>query len=80
MFHNLIETYRKHMPVWHRYWRVRQKALGLDKLQPYDTRSRLSRNAPEVPYEQAVEWIAAGMRPLGEEYVSILRRGCLEER
>lgn len=80
VFHNLIETYRKHLPIWHRYWRIRQRALGLEKLQPYDTRSRLSRNAPEVSYEQAVEWIAAGMRPLGEEYVSILRRGCLEER
>src|SRR5690606_15671875 len=80
VFHNLIETYRKHLPIWHRYWRIRQRALGLEKLQPYDTRSRLSRNVPEVSYEQAVEWIAAGMRPLGEEYVSILRRGCLEER
>jgi 2-oxoisovalerate dehydrogenase E1 component len=27
-----------------------------------------------------VEWIAEGMAPLGEEYVKVLRRGCLEER
>jgi oligoendopeptidase F len=33
-----------------------------------------------VPYETAVNWIAAGMQPLGDEYVSVLRRGCLEER
>jgi len=80
VFHNVIETFRKHLPIWHRYWRVRQRALGLDKLQPYDCRARLTENAPVVPYEQAVEWIAAGMAPLGEEYVSILRRGCLKER
>src|SRR5690606_41005084 len=29
LFHNLIETFRKHLPIWHRYWRVRKKALGL---------------------------------------------------
>lgn len=80
VFHNLIETYRKHLPTWHRYWQVRQKALKLDKLQPYDTRAALTTNEPEVPYETAVEWIAEGMRPLGDEYVEVLRRGCLEER
>jgi oligoendopeptidase F len=33
-----------------------------------------------VPYEQAVDWIAEGVAPLGEEYVRILRRGALEDR
>jgi oligoendopeptidase F len=32
------------------------------------------------PFSQAVEWICEGMAPLGEEYVSILRKGCLEDR
>lgn len=80
VFHNLIETYRKHLPTWHRYWRIRRRALGVDRLQPYDVHAQLTRKAPQVPYEQSVEWIAAGMAPLGQEYVSILRRGCLEER
>jgi len=80
VFHNLIETFRKHLPIWHRYWRVRKKALGLDKLYVYDTRAALTSNEPVVTYEQAVDWICEGMRPLGDEYVQILRRGCLEER
>lgn len=80
VFHNLIETYRKHLPVWHRYWRVRRRALGYDKLYVYDARAALTAREPEIPYEQAVEWIAEGMRPLGDEYVEVLRRGCLEER
>jgi len=33
-----------------------------------------------VTYPQAVDWIAAGMQPLGDEYVNILRRGALEQR
>lgn len=80
VFHNLIETYRKHLPIWHRYWRVRKKALGLDKMYVYDARAALTENEPEVSYEQAVEWICEGMRPLGDEYVEIMRRGCFEER
>lgn len=80
VFHNLIDTYRKHLPTWHRYWQVRKRAMGYDKLYTYDTRAALTTNEPEVTYEQAVEWICDGMRPLGDEYVDIMRRGCLEDR
>jgi oligoendopeptidase F len=80
VFHNLISTYKANLPTWHRYWAIRRRALGVETLQPYDVIAPLSQNPPVVPYETAVEWIAAGMRPLGEEYVSILQRGCLEER
>src|SRR5690606_34057258 len=31
-------------------------------------------------FEQAVDWISEGMAPLGDEYVNVLRRGCLEQR
>ncbi len=80
VFHNLINTYRKHLPTWHRYWRVRRQALGLDKLHEYDIKAPLTQAQTAVPYALAVDWIAAGMQPLGEEYTSILRRGTLHER
>ncbi|MCX6048939.1 MAG: oligoendopeptidase F [Chloroflexi bacterium] len=80
VFHNLVDTYRKHLPTWHRYWRVRRQALGLDKLYEYDIKAPLTQAKIDVPYQQAVDWIATGMQPLGEEYTSILRRGTLEER
>ncbi len=80
VFHNLIDTFRKHIPTWHRYWAIRRRALGLDKLYWYDTLAPLTSAQPEVSFEQAVEWIGAGMAPLGEEYVSVLRRGCLQDR
>lgn len=80
VFHNLIGVFRKNLPTWHRYWRLRKKALGVDSFHVYDIKAPLSEAAPVVPFEQAVEWICAGMAPLGEEYVRILRRGCLEER
>lgn len=80
VFHNLIDTYKANLPTWHRYWAVRRKALGVETLNPYDIWAPLTRNKPSVSYEQAVEWISAGMKPLGDEYVNILRRGCLEDR
>jgi oligoendopeptidase F len=80
VYHNVIQTFRKNVGTWHRYWRVRRKALGLNVLKPYDTRAQVGRSTLHVSYEQAVEWIADGVRPLGEEYVKVMRRGALEDR
>ena len=80
VFHNLIATFRKHLPIWHRYWGIRQRALGVDTLQPYDVWAPLSGEKTDVPYEQAVEWISQGLAPMGEDYVRALRRGALDER
>jgi oligoendopeptidase F len=80
VYHNVIQAFRDNVGTWHRYWRVRRKALGLDMLKPYDTRAQLGRSTLTVPYEQAVDWIAEGVKPLGEEYVAILRRGALKDR
>src|SRR5690606_6717384 len=80
VFHNLIDTYRRNIPTWHRYWAVRRKALGVDELYPYDIFAPIAKVQPTVTYQQAVDWISEGMKPLGEEYVTPLRRGCLEER
>ena len=80
VFHTLIDTYRRHLPTWHRYWRVRARWLNLPELREFDVKAPLSANAPRVPYEQAVEWIADGMRPLGDEYVNAMREGLTTKR
>ncbi len=80
VFHTLIETYRANLPTWHRYFRVRARWLGLDKLREYDVKAPLSRGAPTVPYERAVEWIAQGMAPLGRDYVDAMTSGLTGER
>jgi oligoendopeptidase F len=80
VFHNLIETFQRNLPTWHRYWEIRRKALGVDSLHPYDIWAPLMHERPKIRYEQAVDWICEGLMPMGEEYVSILRQGCLENR
>jgi oligoendopeptidase F len=80
VFHALIDTFKKNLPTWHRYWRIRKKALGYKKFHIYDIKAPLSKDTPEVPFEQAVAWICEGMKPLGEDYVETIRKGALEER
>jgi len=80
VFHALIETFKKNLPTWHRYFEIRRKALGLETLEPYDIWAPLVPTHPKVPFHQAVEWIAEGLLPMGRDYVGILRNGALEER
>ncbi len=80
VFHNFIGVFKKHLPTWHRYWALRRRALGYDTFLVSDIKAPLTDAKPVVPFEQAVEWITQGMQPLGDEYVSALRKGCLEER
>ena len=80
MFHNLIETFKKNLPTWRRYWSVRRRALGVKALQPYDVWAPLTGKGPTLNYHEAVDWISTGLAPLGETYVNTLRRGCLEQR
>lgn len=80
VYENLIDTFRRNLPTWHRYWAVRRRALGVDELRPYDIWAPLTTEPAKVPYEQAVEWITAALAPLGQEYVEVLRRGCLQDR
>ncbi len=80
VFHNLIATFRKNLPTWHRYWAVRRRALGLDDFHVYDIWAPIARQQAPLPFSRAVEWILEGLAPLGGEYVETVRRGVLEER
>jgi oligoendopeptidase F len=80
VFHNLLDTFRRNLPTWHRYWRIRRQALGYDTLHSYDVKAPLTAHKPHVPFEQSIAWISEGMRPLGDEYVDTMRRGMVEER
>ena len=80
MFHNLLGIFRKKLPLWHRYWKVRRKALDVKTLHPYDVWAPLNTKKHKVPFESAVDWICEGLAPMGEEYVSVMRKGCLEDR
>lgn len=80
MFHNLLDIFKKNLPLWHRYWKIRRKALSVKTLHPYDVWAPLTSKKHKVPFEKAVDWICEGLAPMGDEYVSVMRRGCLQDR
>jgi len=81
VFHNLIDTFRKNLPTWHRYWAIRRKALGVEALHPYDIWAPLQKTSlAPISYERAVELICEGLAPMGTDYVETVRRGCTQER
>ncbi len=80
VFHNVIDVFKDYLSIWHHYWKVRARIFGSEQFSVWDIKSPLAKNAPKIPYLQAVDWICEGMAPLGDEYVNSLRNGCLNER
>jgi oligoendopeptidase F len=83
VFENLLETFQRNLPTWHRYWRLRQKAAG-GTLHSYDVPIYES-PAPLVPstkvnFLESCQLILDGMAPLGATYNDPMRRGLLEQR
>jgi oligoendopeptidase F len=80
VFHTLLDTFQRHLPVWHRYFEIRRKALRQRELAYYDMWAPLSSKHVRLTFPRAVDLISEGLAPLGPEYVDTLRRGCLEQR
>ncbi len=76
---NVLDVFQKNLGVWHRYWEARRKLLGVEKLAEWDVFAPLA-DTPPLPYAQAIEHVLAGMAPLGDEYLTPLRKGLLTER
>lgn len=81
VYTSLIENVHNAFPSLHRYYRLRAKLMGKDKLKHYDVYTAM---VPEVnsrhTYEEAVALIKEAVKPLGEDYSSILVKGLLEDR
>ncbi len=80
VFDNLISTVRANFALWHRYWAIRQRALGVETLHPYDLYVPLATADEVITYDKGVEMLRVGLAPLGEEYVTTAIRGITEQR
>ena len=76
VYDNLIETVHESLPLLHRYVSMRKKALGVDELHMYDLYTPIVKGADKnYTFDRAKEIVAEGLKPLGEDYVGILREG-----
>lgn len=76
VYENLVGTVNAGAQSLHRYAALRKKWMRLDTLKVYDLYAPLVPDARiDVPYEQAKQNMLAGLAPLGEEYLGVLRKG-----
>ncbi|HLT20869.1 MAG TPA: oligoendopeptidase F [Thermomicrobiales bacterium] len=75
VFFNLLDTVKRNLPTWHRYFRIRRRILGVDQLHEWDITAPLVKETTTIPWERGIQMILDSLEPLGEEYVSILREG-----
>ena len=71
VFFNLIEAVNQNLAPLHKWTSLRKRILGLDTLYTYDLDAPLA-DFPEKNYtwEEAVELVHNGLKPMGAEYVA----------
>lgn len=76
VYTNLIDTIHESLPLLHRYLKLRKKLLGVNELHMYDLFAPLVEEYKwDITYEEAKEMLLEGLKPLGENYLSVLREG-----
>jgi oligoendopeptidase F len=74
----LIKTIRESLPgTMHKYVDLRRKVMGVEGplTFPHLYNAMIEGVEPEYSYEEARQMIAAGLQPLGQEYVALLEEG-----
>lgn len=76
VYDNLVEVINEKLPLLHRYVNLRKQVLGLDELHMYDLYTPLIKDVDmTVTYEEAKDHVLASLKPLGEEYINIVKEG-----
>ncbi|NLX70894.1 MAG: oligoendopeptidase F [Clostridiales bacterium] len=76
VYNNLIDTVHKRLDALHRYVSVKKRLLGLDEMHMYDLYVPLIQEYDRrFTYEEAVDLVLEGLKPLGDEYINLLKKG-----
>jgi len=76
VYTNLIDTIHEHLPLLHRYLALRKQLLKLDELHMYDLFAPLVEEFDmEISYEEAKRTVKESLKPLGEDYLTVLQEG-----
>ena len=76
VYDNLLESVHDALPLLHRYMGFRKKCLDLPELHMYDLYVPLTDEYEKTySYKEAQELILKALKPLGEEYLNLLKNG-----
>ena len=82
LYENLIAAIRNNLDSLHYSMGLRKRILKIDKVAPYDRYVSLfkSDTLPKFSWEEGRDLVLSAIAPLGEEYVSIARKGLTTDR
>jgi len=76
VYENLTKSVRANLSPLFRYFGLRRRVLGLKELHHYDTYvPMVAEIETRISFDEAVEHVIAALRPLGKDYVDVLREG-----
>jgi oligoendopeptidase F len=76
VYDTLVDTVRDNLDTLHRHADLKRQARGLDELRMWDIYTPMVEGeSPDLPYEQAREYVIDAVAPLGEAYQSRLADG-----
>ena len=75
VYQKLIEATHRHLPSLHRYFRLRQRMLGLDNLHYYDIYPPLVASQRTFDIAESKALTLASAAPLGNHYLELLEKG-----
>ncbi|MBQ9853851.1 MAG: oligoendopeptidase F [Bacilli bacterium] len=80
VYNNLVDTVNANLDVLHKYYALKKKVLGLDELHLYDVYTDMIQNSEfKYSFDDALEIVTSALSILGEEYISVLKKG-IEDR
>jgi oligoendopeptidase F len=79
VYTQLISSVNAHLSSLHRYLKLKQELLGLEKYRYDDIyASAVKSVSKEYTYDEAVKLVEDAMAPLGDDYVSVLKKAFAE--
>lgn len=76
VYHNLIDAVHGNMEYMYKYVRLRKKLMGLEELHMYDLYTPIVQDCDmKVSFEEAKKNVYEALKPMGEEYLGILKEG-----
>jgi len=77
VYRTLVENVNENLDSFHRYLRLKQRMLGVEQLEYFDVYAPVVEKVDlEYSYDEAVELVLDAVKPLGKDYVEVVKKAC----
>lgn len=81
VYNNLINVVHEHIPSLQKYFNLKKEYLHIDDFKMYDSYIPLiNESKSDYSFEDAISICMSALKPLGEDYTSLLYNGLVNER